>query len=37
VRVVLDGGAVEIEWAGDREPVYMSGPAVYVCEGELLL
>jgi len=37
VRVVLDGGAVEIEWAGDGEPVYMSGPAEYVCEGELLL
>jgi diaminopimelate epimerase len=37
VRVVLDGGAVEIEWDGDGEPVYMSGPAEYVCEGELLL
>ena len=37
VRVVLDGGVVEIEWAGDGEPVYMTGPAEYVCEGELLL
>jgi diaminopimelate epimerase len=36
VRVVLDGGIVEIEWAGDREPVYMTGPAEYVCEGVLL-
>jgi diaminopimelate epimerase len=36
VRVVLDGGIVKIEWAGDREPVYMTGPAEYVCEGLLL-
>ncbi|HET7481054.1 MAG TPA: diaminopimelate epimerase [Rubrobacteraceae bacterium] len=33
----LDGGIVEIEWAGEDEPVYMTGPAEYVCEGELLL
>ncbi len=37
VRVVLDGGVVEIEWGGDGEPVYMTGPAEYVCEGDLLL
>ena len=36
LRVVLDGGLVEIEWAGDGEPVYMTGPAEYVCEGMLL-
>jgi diaminopimelate epimerase len=36
VRVLQDGGAVEIEWAGEGEPVYMTGPAEYVCEGELL-
>ena len=36
LRVVLDGGIVEIEWAGDGEPVYMTGPAEYVCEGLLL-
>jgi diaminopimelate epimerase len=36
VRVHLDGGVVEIEWAGGSEPVYMTGPAEYVCEGELL-
>ena len=35
VLVVMDGGGVEIEWAGQGEPVYMSGPAEYVCEGEL--
>ena len=37
VRVHLDGGVVEIEWDGDSGPVYMTGPAEYVCEGELLL
>jgi len=36
VRVRLDGGAVDVEWAGDGEPVYMTGPAEYVCEGDLL-
>ncbi len=35
VRVRLDGGVVEIEWAG--ESVYMTGPAEYVCEGNLLV
>ncbi len=37
VRVHLDGGIVEVEWAGEGEPVYMTGPAEYVCEGELLV
>lgn len=37
VRVVLDGGSVTVEWAGGDEPVYMTGPAEYVCEGDLLL
>lgn len=37
VRVVLDGGTVEIEWPGGGAPVHMSGPAEYVCEGELLI
>jgi diaminopimelate epimerase len=35
VRVHLDGGVVGIEWAGEGEPVYMTGPAEYVCEGLL--
>ena len=35
VRVRMDGGVVEIGWSG--EPVYMKGPAEYVCEGELSL
>jgi len=38
VRVVMDGGVVEIEWSGGEDaPLYMTGPAEYVCEGELLL
>src|SRR5215212_307305 len=36
VRVALDGGSVKIEWAGEEESVYMTGPAEYICEGELL-
>ena len=35
VNVRLDGGVVEVAWSGDGEPVYMTGPAEYVCEGEL--
>ncbi len=37
VAVRLDGGTVEVSWSGNGEPVYMTGPAEYVCEGELLL
>jgi diaminopimelate epimerase len=37
VSVYMDGGAVQIEWSGDGEPVYIEGPAEYVCEGELSL
>ena len=36
VSVLLDGGIVRIDWAGGAKPVYMTGPAEYVCEGELL-
>ena len=37
VSVYLGGGVVEVGWAGEKEPVYMTGPAEYVCEGELLI
>ncbi|MBX6764022.1 MAG: diaminopimelate epimerase [Rubrobacteraceae bacterium] len=37
VRVQLDGGVVVVEWDGGEGPLYMSGPAEYVCEGRLLL
>jgi diaminopimelate epimerase len=36
ISVHLDGGVVEIDWVGEDEPVYMTGPAEYICEGELL-
>jgi diaminopimelate epimerase len=36
VEVELDGGTVRVEWAGGSGPVYMTGPAEYICEGELL-
>ncbi|MGB3634014.1 MAG: diaminopimelate epimerase, partial [Rubrobacteraceae bacterium] len=36
VSVHLDGGTVQIEWAGEGEPAYMTGPAEYVCEGRLI-
>jgi diaminopimelate epimerase len=36
LSVHLDGGVVEIAWSGEGEPVYITGPAEYVCEGELL-
>ncbi|CAA9464971.1 MAG: Diaminopimelate epimerase [uncultured Rubrobacteraceae bacterium] len=36
VKVQLDGGVVEVAWSGAGEPVYMTGPAEYVCEGEML-
>jgi diaminopimelate epimerase len=35
VHVRMDGGIVEIDWSGEDEPVYIKGPAEYVCEGEL--
>ena len=37
IQVLLEGGTVEVEWAGGDEPMYMKGPAEYVCEGNLLL
>ena len=36
VQVHLDGGTVQIEWSGEGEPAYMTGPAEYVCEGRLI-
>jgi len=37
VRVDTRGGRLGIAWAGDGEPVMMSGPAVAVFEGEMTL
>jgi diaminopimelate epimerase len=35
VRVSLPGGDLVIEWAGEPRPVWMTGPAVSVFEGEI--
>ncbi len=37
VRVALPGGELLIRWAGEGEPVWMSGPAVSVFEGKIEL
>lgn len=37
VTVQLLGGALEITWAGSDMPVYMTGPAVTVFDGEMKL
>lgn len=37
VRVVSQGGAQDIEWAGAGSPVYMTGPAVRVFSGTIEL
>jgi diaminopimelate epimerase len=34
VDVVLDGGCLTIEWEGPGQPVFMTGPAEYICDGE---
>ncbi|WP_153114929.1 diaminopimelate epimerase [Rhodocyclus tenuis] len=35
VRVATRGGELSIEWAGDEQPVFMSGPATTVFTGEI--
>jgi diaminopimelate epimerase len=35
VKVQTHGGELSIAWAGDRQPVFMTGPAVSVFEGEI--
>jgi diaminopimelate epimerase len=37
VTVSTRGGDLGISWAGDGEPVMMTGPAVTVFEGEIEL
>ncbi len=37
VRVATRGGALSIAWAGHGRPVWMTGPAVTVFEGEIAL
>ncbi|MCY9846132.1 diaminopimelate epimerase [Vibrio caribbeanicus] len=35
VTVHLPGGTLKIAWQGDREPLYMTGPASHVFDGQL--
>jgi diaminopimelate epimerase len=37
VHVTARGGELVIAWSGEGEPVYLSGPAVTVFEGEIEL
>ena len=37
VRVELPGGALRVEWRGAEEPVWLSGEATHVFDGELRL
>src|SRR5450830_1723848 len=37
VRVQTRGGTLTISWAGEGQPVYLTGPAVTVFEGEISL
>lgn len=37
VRVVTRGGELTIRWDGEGQPVWMTGPAVTVFEGEIIL
>jgi diaminopimelate epimerase len=34
VAVDLPGGRLHVDWAGDGSPLYLSGPAEFVFEGE---
>lgn len=34
VQVSLPGGELRIRWAGEQQEVVMSGPAVFVFDGE---
>ena len=33
-RISLPGGELRIQWAGEGQPVVMSGPSAFVFEGE---
>ena len=36
-RVIMDGGTLDIEWRQQDGPVYLTGPATFVYEGDILL
>lgn len=35
VRVILPGGELRIQWQGGNKPLYMTGPATHVFDGQL--
>lgn len=35
--IIMDGGTLHIDWTEDDNHVYMTGPAAFVCEGEVPL
>ena len=37
VKVSLPGGELVIRWAGENEPLFMTGPATRVYEGSIEL
>lgn len=36
-RIIMDGGALEVEWRQSDNHVFLSGPAEFVFEGDILL
>lgn len=34
-HIIMDGGALDIEWMGAKNPIYMTGPAEFVFDGEI--
>jgi diaminopimelate epimerase len=35
VSVALPGGELQLRWDGENQPVWMTGPAQFVFEGEI--
>ena len=35
IKVDLPGGSLDIEWEGDKQPVFLTGTATFVYEGEI--
>jgi diaminopimelate epimerase len=36
-QIAMDGGTLTIEWSELDNHVYMTGPAEFVCDGEIAL
>ena len=37
VKVCLPGGDLHIRWAGEGQPLYMTGPVAHVFDGQIVL